>query len=176
MIKLLPVIGSSVDITVDHDPHDYGCIMVDVALPTPLLELYHHIDSTDVVYLEDCPHCTIVYGLIPDVSQHTWNMLLPPLESLQPLVITGVGLFQNVDYDVLKFNVECPSLVQLHDHIRAMLPNYKQYECNLHITIAKVKTGRGQYYLDKFTVEPTIITPLLYHYSNGSTIQKFSVL
>lgn len=100
--------------------------------------------------LETDPHITVLYGLHDTVSDSDIQEVVNQIDSSRlNLKINGVGVFENKDFDVVKFNVESEYLHQMNSMFRALpyssdYPDYKP-----HITIAYVKQGTGKKYEDR---------------------------
>jgi 2'-5' RNA ligase len=71
--------------------------------------------------------------------------------------VDGIGVFENKDYDVVKFNVNPDgSLQELHDKL-SEFPNSNSFpDYKPHITLAYIKKGLGKKYIRndyKYTVK-----------------------
>ncbi len=103
---------------------------------------------------ENEQHITILYGLLP--GQYSSEQIK---EILSPWVevgywITGVSLFENDKFDVVKFSIESLDLDSLNEGFKKLpyendFPNYVP-----HMTLAYVKKGLGSKYKKEFE-EPT---------------------
>jgi len=157
--------------------YSYGCVMLDTNF-----ELFWEEQALileDDLYRveekfgkEDQPHCTILYGLKDTEFDH--KLIVQLLTNLQPIefTFTNVSLFENSeDYDVVKFDVDSPALVQLNDAFNG-LPNESTFPLyHPHITLAYVKKGAGKKYLKTILQESYISDIITYSPSEGDDIR-----
>ena len=131
--------------------NDFGCLMVypSEQVMKKIVEFSNKVITKDIVYIdpaddgygvENDPHVTIKYGFTEDLKK---DFVEGIANHFDPFVVTlkAITLFNNPKYDVVKFDVESPILLQ----IRAMvndLPNEDKYkDYNPHMTISYVKKG-----------------------------------
>lgn len=146
--------------------HNYGCAMMYFDFPA-LFKLQDAInpkhiyeDPNDTSYgLEDEPHITLLYGLHDGVTVDDVSHIVQKFVFTE-CVLYNPSLFQNENYDVLKFDVRYPTKggAFLHKCNRQLceLPNTNSYpDYHPHMTIAYLKPGMGQQYSDHFNkIEP----------------------
>lgn len=135
--------------------YSYNCLMVN----TPLKE-WNKITSVikkedvyegDSYGIETNPHITVLYGLheennidiikdiVKDVSEINFNL-------------TGLTLFENEKFDVLKFDVQSEILSELNKRLSS-LPHTTDYpDYHPHLTVAYLKKGTGKKYVKEFKV------------------------
>lgn len=114
--------------------------------------------------IEDEPHVTVIYGFKPvfDVSKLT-NVFA----AVGPVTFTigKVSRLECADYDVIKFEIESPQLVKLHDAIAKKFADDitpGEHDYNPHLTVATVAKGTnqdidgGKLVGQKFTVDKLI--------------------
>lgn len=92
---------------------------------------------------ESEPHVTALYGL---TDKEPSEELLKLVRETPPFTVrlTGITLFENEKYDVVKFDVDSEELVALSNAIRAACPNENKYpKYEPHCTVAYVKKGRA---------------------------------
>jgi 2'-5' RNA ligase len=130
-------------------------------------EIHSMIDEEDLYDeegfgLEDEPHCTLLYGFHDDEVKGE-EILKDLSTSNMPdkLDLVNASLFEN-DYDVLKFDVQAPNK-ELHE-INKMLTDSYPYSTDYPdyhppCTIAYIKKGKGQKYVDKFKDMDITVTP-----------------
>lgn len=97
--------------------------------------------------LEDKPHVTIMYGFSSEIDS---KQVLEEVKDKKPdsIVLSGISLFKDQKYDVVKFDVESPELHKLHDLVKKKFSNKETYaEYKPHVTIAYVKPGMGRKYV-----------------------------
>jgi len=86
--------------------------------------------------------------------------------------VNGIGIFENKDYDVVKFNVNPDGALQeLHDKL-SEFPNSNEYpDYKPHITISYVNKGMGKKYVKpdyKYTVEN--VDKITYSMTSGEKV------
>ncbi len=152
-------------LTEDHK-HDYGCAMLYFDFPQ-IKDIHNQIDEDDLYVdeedpsfgLENEPHCTLLFGLHPEVSTEDVQDVLSQSNIIDlPYVGNNVSLFEN-EYDVLKLDVSVsPNVKKLdkdilyrtNDNLKLLSHKESPYEYHPHMTIAYLKKGTGQKYVDKF--------------------------
>lgn len=158
---------------------NYGCVMVFVKFGT-LKHIQHHIDKNDIYEkkgygLEDEPHVTLLYGLHDNVTHTDVESLLDNIR-FGTIIIDTPSLFINSDYDVLKFEAAGQGLRESND-VLTKLPHTNTYpEYNPHLTIAYLKSGTGQKYVDllnnnnfnRYVLKPLYV---VYSYPDGNKIK-----
>ena len=72
--------------------------------------------------ISKCPHITILYPIDWDCD---WELIHGYSSNVRidDIKVCGLGLFENSDYDILKFNVNSKDLTNLHNRLREKLPN-----------------------------------------------------
>lgn len=116
------------------------------------------------------PHVTILYGFVPDLNE---NQIREILKNTKPfsVTITGVGIFENPVYDVIKLNIESSELRRLNS-ICKKYPHQSDYPVyHPHLTLAYVKKGYGKKFKNLKAQIPTTITMNTVVYS-GIKYQK----
>jgi len=145
---------------------EYGCVMMDAKIDDWEENHLNGIDEKDIHVkpyddsygLEDNPHITILYGIHedeidPEVINSVIENNLYPIE----VQIDEIDIFKNDDYDVVKYNVPVIKDLKKFRKIFKKFPNTQKFpDYNPHITIAYVKSGKGEKYKRKLT-EPFIV-------------------
>ena len=134
--------------------YSYGCIMGYFDEPFKDIK----IDKSDLYNneeneygLENENHVTILYGLLVDkVKEQDVINLFKLIDG--PVVRTSqISLFENKDYDVVKFDVESDDLNLLNKVCTSMFPYESDYpDYHAHATIAYCLPGTGKNYKQKF--------------------------
>lgn len=137
-------------------PRKYACIMINMPpmASKAMAEAQQKIDPKDLYTkeanggLEDQHHVTLLYGVFDDHK----TLILNALKQLKPFALQfgDISSFDtNPDNDVLKFDiVECPTLHQIHEAIKAIFPNdYKYDEYKPHATLAYLNPKTAKKYV-----------------------------
>jgi 2'-5' RNA ligase len=162
--------------------YEYGCVMLYFNFPE--MEQMHRMINKEDVYtsdedgsfgLESEPHTTLLFGLHPEVTdQDITNVLSKHYFSM--CSINNASLFENPEYDVLKFDVsgdglhECNSALTQYPHTT----NFPDY--HPHLTIGYLKSGTGKKHTELFSNMGYNLTPQYAVYSkpDGSK-SKFKI-
>jgi 2'-5' RNA ligase len=165
MIKFLDLIKE------EKEKFDYGCVMLYFDFPK-MEKIHNMIDSKDVYIqegdrtfgLEDEPHCTLLFGLHEGVTTEDVKSVLDKHE-YSPCIIHKASLFQNPDYDVLKFDVKGEKLHQTNKELQQypFTSNFPDY--HPHMTIGYLKPGTGEQYTKKLKDQEYELTPSYAVYS-----------
>lgn len=163
--------------------YKFGCVMVEVPVSN-WEEICSSIDPEDIYEVEgdqsygiqENPHVTILYGLHEGVTTDQVKKAFEGFDGSIEIEIDGIGIFENKDFDVVKFDVvPTESLQSLHDAL-SELPNSNEYpEYKPHITIAYVRKGCGKKYENpSYRHEVDNVDSVCYSLPNGSK-EYFSV-
>lgn len=141
---------------------EYGCLML--FLNIPIWSKITSIIKPEDIYekegfgIEQEPHTTILYGFHDEVTAedvfklYKENMPLMPIE----IMIGGISVFENPEFDVVKYDVDSDVLRKLNQVMR-QLPNTTKFpDYHAHITLAYVKKGEGKKYVKPFE-KPRVI-------------------
>ena len=162
--------------------YEYGCVMLYFNFPE--MEQMHRMINGEDVYtsdqdgsfgLETEPHTTLLFGLHPEVTdQDVANVLSKHYFSM--CSINNASLFENPEYDVLKFDVsgdglhECNSALSQYPHTT----NFPDY--HPHLTIGYLKPGTGAKHTELFSNMGYNLTPQYAVYSKpDGTKSKFKI-
>jgi hypothetical protein len=158
--------------------YDYGCVMVEVPV-TNWNEITSIINKDDLYEVEgenygiqDNPHLTLLYGLKPNITKEQVEQVLEKSvdgEKIE-IEIENIGLFENDNFDVVKFNVKkTEQLQKLFDSL-SELPNENTFpDYNPHMTIAYVKKGLGKKYTKTYSHKVSS-NDICYSMANGEKI------
>jgi len=149
MIKLMDMINES-----EKPKYEFGCVMLYFDFPE--MESMHDKINKDDIYtseggfgLEDEPHTTLLFGLHKEVTDEQIKDVLGR-HKFGECQLHNASLFENSQYDVLKFDVkgkglhECNSDLTKHPHTT----NFPDY--HPHLTIGYLKPGTGKKHTDLF--------------------------
>lgn len=158
--------------------YDYACLMMDVYPISLITKLQNQIDKVDLGKdgLETNQHITVVYGIDSCVGLSRILKFIPT--NIGNLKLGEISAFKNNDDDILKISI-IPSdeLLKLRANLVSKLPvtlTYPNFEP--HITLAYLKKGTADKYLDKFKnidVSKETITLEKYNYSSGNMNETF---
>lgn len=135
--------------------YDYGCVMAciqeDVASKLldfnyKMVKEEHIFQEGDKYGREKHPHVTIKYGLVNSYTEEQMKHLLRNVTPFN-IQVRGLSIFENEQFDVLKFDIDSPVLHQLHEQF-SYLPNHDEHpEYHPHMTVAYVKKGMGKQFV-----------------------------
>jgi len=157
------IIKSYIQFIKESSGYEYGCVMVEVPVSN-WDEITSFIDPEDVYTgdddahgIQENPHVTILYGTHEGVTEEDVKSVFEGFTGSINIEVDGIGVFENKDYDVVKFNVNPDGALQeLHDKL-SEFPNSNSFpDYKPHITIAYVNKGTGKKYVKpdyKYTVK-----------------------
>jgi hypothetical protein len=144
----------------EDQQYSYGCVMgyfslsdsIDIELNDE--DVYNNEKNEYGREIE--PHVTLLYGLLDDqIDENEMIEFLSHLV-LPSVTIKQCTLFENEEFDVLKWDVESPALKVLNKAISAAYPNENKFpDYHAHETIAYMIPGTGKNYI-KTLDEPII--------------------
>ncbi len=143
------------------DREGYGCLMLYLDIPSWEETVLNRVKKEDLWEVEGehygketQPHITILYGFHTDECHDFKIVEAIKQEIKKPIKVqlNKVSLFENSDdFDVLKFDIECPVLTKLNTYMKGHFPYTNSYDgYHAHATIAYIKKGLGKEYLNKF--------------------------
>lgn len=153
---------------IDNQKRDhYGCLMLQAKVKD--WDDFHTagIDEDDVYIkphdksygLEQEPHVTVLFGLHEDeVDEETIQSVMK--QNLKPFTsrVDEVDVFENDEYDVVKYNIPVSEELQKYRDLFMKFPNTQTFpDYKPHMTIAYVKPGTGKKYKRKLR-EPFDVT------------------
>ena len=148
---------------------EYGCVML--SFDFPQMSRLHALINADDIFtdpddptygLETEPHCTLLYGLHPEVTLQQLEGVINEYE-FKPINLKNISVFTNEKFDVLKFDVTPAYLTDINSEL-CEFPHTTSYpDYHPHVTIAYLKSGNGARYARllsgaKATVVPTHVT------------------
>jgi len=156
----------------------YGCLMLGASVPNwkekiSIVKPEDLYTEGDDYGYEKEPHVTIIYGLHDDEIYK--SEFLDHVKSLYPVEVTidQISIFdENNDYDVVKFDVPVTEdLKQYRNFFEKFYPNTQTYdEYHPHMTIAYVKQGEGQKYVQKVKPFKVLFNTAMYSYKDEKQI------
>ncbi len=156
--------------------YNYGCVMLYFNFPQ-INKIHDAINPNDLYEeegdrtfgLEDEPHTTLLYGLhegvtIDDIKNITTKY------TFGPCIIKNASLFENDDYDVLKFDVDGLNIKPCNKDLKS-LPHTNSFpEYHPHLTIAYITKGNGKKYTNMLKGQTFELAPshIIYSLPDGS--------
>lgn len=134
--------------------YEYGCVMLYFDFPAMFKiqdainpkDLYEE-DDDDSYGLDDHPHTTLLFGLHEDVTVKQVKKILDNF-IFGKCVIDNPSLFENEDYDVLKYDIWGDSLKPCNEELKT-LPYTNDYpEYHPHMTVGYLLKGKGKKYVE----------------------------
>jgi 2'-5' RNA ligase len=147
----------------------YGCLIIKIPIKN-WDKILSKIDKKDLYInkdsvsdgLEKDPHITILYGFHDETDVNKMKKLLK--DKTVNLSIDKMSLFENDEYDVLKFNVISNDLAKLNKLMKVNFEYTSTYPNYIpHLTIAYLKKGEGKKYIKNMeTLEIENINNFIY--------------
>lgn len=150
--------------------YEYGCVMLYFDFPQ-MSEIQNKIDPNDVYEdpdddsfgFEDEPHVTLLFGLHKEVTDKQVEDIISKFV-YGPISLSNLSIFDNPDYDVLKFDIPNTSsgagfLYKTNKELIKLphttnFPNYHP-----HMTVGYLKKGTGEKWVKSFNTEEFVVTP-----------------
>lgn len=158
--------------------YDYGCVMVEVPVKN-WNEITSTINKDDLYEVEgenygisENPHLTLLYGLKPNITKEQIEEVLKRVIDGDKIIveIENIDLFENENFDVVKFNIKKTEQLQRIFDALSELPNENTYpDYKPHMTIAYVKKGLGQKYKKPYSHKVSS-NEICYSMANGEKI------
>jgi 2'-5' RNA ligase len=157
-----------------NGPYEYGCAMLFLNAPE-IEKIQESIDPSDLSGsgLEKEHHVTLLYGIHSnEVSE---DEVFKACEMTPHEVrLHNISLFENKEYDVLKFDADCPELQKANARL-VKLPHTTDYpDYHPHATIAYLKPGTGSKYVKALMGVTAIGMPdkIVYSKPDGKKVEK----
>jgi hypothetical protein len=155
--------------------YDFGCAMVYFSAPE-ISKIQEQIDPADIHEngLESEPHTTLLYGLHSADIQDDQVMEICTGVTYTPIKLHNPSIFENKDFDVLKFDAECEELQTANGEL-IKLPHTTDYpDYHPHATIAYLMPGTGEKYSKMFegAFVYAVAEEIVYSKPDGSKIRK----
>ena len=154
---------------------EYGGVMLSFTFPE-ITKIHEMMDPDDIYYeecdrsfgLEDESHTTLLFGLHEGVTSEDVSGVLDNFK-FGTCRVSDASLFQNPQYDVLKFDVSGTDLHNANRELKKFphTSNFPDY--HPHLTVGYLKPGRGKKYVKKLSGLSFGLTPeyAVYSKPNG---------
>ncbi len=170
----------------DHK-HDFGCAMLFFNFPQ-IFKIHSAIKEEDIYQdeedpsfgLESEPHCTLLFGLHPEVTTEDITKVIDGHDLDQIFLAHNISIFDNPKYDVLKFDIEEKvkfqnSLNRINKQLRSF-PHTNDYpDYHPHMTVAYLKKGTGKKYVGAFEGTQFDLNPSYAVYSKDGIQDKIEI-
>ena len=138
------IIKSYIQFIKESSGYQYGCVMVEVPVSN-WDEITSYINPEDVYTggddthgIQENPHVTILYGLHKEVTPEMVKSVFEGFTKDINIEVNGIDIFENNDYDVVKFNVNPDGALQeLHVRNRVGFAKFLQ------LLVTRVHHHRG---------------------------------
>lgn len=162
--------------------YEYGCAMAYFDFPK-LKEIQSKIDDEDVLHelngkelgLEDEPHVTLLYGLHDDKIDSKKLMEACKKHKLDEIELGNVSMFDNPNFDVLKFDATSEDLIKCNEALCEEFPYTNDFpDYHAHCTIAYLKKGKAKKYIEMFKEmkESVSVKEIVYSRPNGTKVRE----
>jgi 2'-5' RNA ligase len=144
---------------------DYGCVMLYFSFPE--INKIHDIINPKDIYteegdrsfgLEDEPHTTLLFGLHEGVTTQDVQSVLDKFK-YGTCTIGNASLFENKDYDVLKFDVRGKNLHETNKLLKEFPYTNSFPDYHPHLTIGYLIPGTGKKYTKDLSGVQFSLTP-----------------
>src|ERR1035437_8910271 len=134
--------------------YEANCVLIELDFGDFWNNLLSQIDEKDLYKpeverygKETDPHVTLLYPVNPGTSFDSVKSTLDRvIDKKIDIVVNGIDIFENPEFDVIKLNVIADKyLQQIHDEL-SNLPNSEVRVYKPHITLAFTKKGTGAKY------------------------------
>lgn len=147
--------------------YKYNCAMLYFNFPE--IDAVHEVIKEEDLYtvdddfgIEDEPHCTLLFGLHPEVTTKEVEKVIDKY-TFYPCKAHNPSLFENDDYDVLKFDIKGDNLEDINKDLKEYPYTSDFPDYHPHLTIAYLQPGKGKKYIkilkdaeaDEFRLIPT---------------------
>jgi 2'-5' RNA ligase len=157
--------------------YEYGCVMLYFDIPNwekDILSLIKKDDIYDVdsYGIENETHITLLYGFEQSVTADDIKKILKDIPKIE-IELKFIDIFENNEYDVVKFDINCFYLNELNGKLQA-LPSIKTFDVyHPHMTIAYLKHGKGKKYIGEI-LNPIKVksSKIIYSLRTGTSEKK----
>lgn len=170
----------------DGDSYDAGCVMLYFDFPE-MKEIQNRISKDDLYTesgdrtfgFEDEPHVTILYGIHSEEVPDEAVMEIASRVQFSSLTLYKITAFKNENYEVLKFDVDGNGLRESNRNLIENVPYTSSFpDYHPHCTIAYLKPGTAQKYIDAMGDVKHIVMPtqLVYSKPSGEKVFKSVII
>ena len=155
--------------------YNFGCSMVYFNCPE-LQKIQAQINPDDLYTedndrygIEDEHHVTLLYGLHSEEIEEA-DVMRISAGQIPPIRLANASAFESKDYDVLKFDADCPTLHEINKAL-CELPHTTDFpDYHPHATVAYFKKGKAADYIKQLEDISFEVTPskIVYSKPDGS--------
>jgi 2'-5' RNA ligase len=142
----------------EEKTYDYSCVMLETDISEvreAVNGVFDGIDDDDLsgeVNGSDL-HVTALYGLHSEDGQELEDYVKANVDGPLSFTVVGLSLFENEEFDVLKYDVTSDDLKALNKEL-SKLDNTNSFpDFHAHITVAYLKPKHGKKYLTETAVD-----------------------
>ena len=124
--------------------------LIQINLPqfnNKLKDLISNINSEDIIRIEKEPHVTVLYGFTKEEEYFNIRRDIETLPIFN-IRIGNISVFDNEDWDVLKFDIISEDLIDIHEFLKENYTNNVTRPYSAHMTIAYLEKGTSNKYLN----------------------------
>lgn len=158
----------------EEKPRDYAFLMIDYEMPNFVKkiqkgikedELYTEEGNEDYGLEKQC-HVTVAACLDNDIDVEKLKEQLPLSIDCYGAFCTNISKFENEGFDVLKCSICCDILNLTHNRIAKKFSLHTEFkEFNPHLTIAYLKKGMADKYLQDTLPSLPHLKPICFHFT-----------
>lgn len=166
--------------------YSWGCVMLNITSQSTQI-VYNYIREEDLYIeegnqtfgLEDEPHITLLYGLYPEITVYEVHEIVSQYSLPEKIMLYNLSIFDAPKYDVLKFDIQIfdPNFVGLLEKLNRDLKTLKhkpsEFNYNPHSTVAFLKKGTSDFYINHFSEQLFIEFPINIVFSTSN--KKFEI-
>jgi len=157
MKKIVPSFEEFV-LNEEKKPEEFGCAML-YFNENCLETMYKKIDEKDLYYkdgdktkfgFEKEPHVTLLYGFHNTAKPEEILKEMKKKKIPKNLLLSNLSIFENKDFDVLKFDTENEDLIEINKHLTENFEYTSDFPAyHPHATVCYLKPGMGKKYIDE---------------------------
>ena len=172
------LIKNKMGITEGNMKNKYGCVMLYFDFPV-IRKIHANIEHNDVYVdpedpsfgLESKPHITLLFGLHNGISTKDVDSVLGEF-TFETCTMSNASLFENGQYDVLKFDVRGEGLHDVNEKLSEFPHTTDFPEYHPQMTKGYLKLGTGKKYVEMFKTLKYTLLPQYAVYSKAGGVKE----